>query len=254
MSFSRSMVILGLALISCLAQANLTRAETYRDKERFFTVELPQGWQVMTDQELTKINQAGNSFMSKIHYIQGFRPKSSAAGSFPYALVQFEQGPVNSTYDEIEKSFVKEIPGAVKKAEGSLSDLAKDISVGNAVLDREHNRVIFREQMTLAGVGPAQGISVGHIGSGGVIFIHSYSKEGDFAKYLPTFTKMNDSFEYDKGHTFTPSESPLQKLWQGMGMGALGGAVKGAIAGAIVGLLVGGVIFVIKGLKRESPG
>jgi hypothetical protein len=252
MSCSRSTAILGLALISCLTQTHLALAETYRDKERYFTVELPKDWQVMTDQELAKINQAaGNSFMSKIHYIQGFRPKSSAAGTFPYALVQFEAGPVNSTYDEIEKSFAKEIPGAVKKAEGSLSDLAKDISVGNAVLDREHNRLIFRVQMTLAGVGPAQGISIGHIGSGGVVFIHSYSKEADFAKYLPTFTKMNDSFEYDKGHTFTPAENALQKLWQSIGIGALGGAAKGAIAGAVFGLLVGGIVFVIKGLKRE---
>jgi hypothetical protein len=248
------MAILALAFVCHLAPTHQARAESYRDKERHFTVDLPQGWQVMTDQELAQINQAAQSLGSpfmKVQYVQGFHPKGSVLGSLPYILVQAKDGKTSGTYEDIENGLARELPGAIKKAEGSLANLVKDVSVGSAILDREHNRVIFRVQMTIAGIGPAQAISVGHIGSGGVVFIHSYSKESDFDKHLPTFTKMNDSFEYDKGYTFTPSENPFQKLWQGMGMGALGGAAKGAIAGAIFGLLVGSVIYVIRGLKRE---
>jgi hypothetical protein len=254
MSTSRSMAILGLTFVCHLVAILQTRAESYRDKERHFTLELPQGWQVMTDQELAQINQAAQSLGSpfmKVQYVQGFRPKGSALGSLPYTLVKVMEGKPTGSYEDIESSLARELPGAIKKAEGSLTNLVKDVSVGSAILDRDHNRVIFRVQMTVAGIGPAQAISVGHIGSDGVIFILSYAKESDFDKYLPTFTKMNDSFEYDKGHTFTPSENPFQKLWQGMGMGALGGAVKGAIGGAIFGVLVGTVIFVIRGLKKE---
>jgi len=238
----------GWALIALLASSPVARAESYRDAAHHFAMDLPKGWEVMSSAELAQINAFVQQKMpGQVAYIQGFRPKGSALGSYPYSLVQLQAGNTAASYEEIEKTLARETNGAVKKVEGSLADLVKEISVGSAILDRTHNRILVRIQMTVAGVGPVQGISVGNIGSEGIVSIHSYALENDFARHVPTFNQMNDSFKFDSGYTFTPSAG----FWQRIGAGALSGAAKGGIAGALIGLLVGGIFFVRKQLNKR---
>src|SRR5207253_625820 len=135
-----------------------------------------------------------------------------------------------------------------KKLEGSLSNFVKDVYVGTAVMDRQHNQVLIRLLMNVKGVGELECLSVGHIGSDGVVFIHSYSTEPNYAKYLPDFNKINDSFQFDQGHTFTPSPS----LWSRIGLGALSGALRGAIFGGLIGLIAGGAVFVFKKATKQA--
>jgi hypothetical protein len=236
----KTTVIFGLAMLACLVSGGSIQAETYRDKTHHFEIDLPAGWVPMSDSELSAINGFANMRLGgAVSYVQGFRRKGTQPGTFPYALVQFKEGSINASYDEIESSFARELPGAVKKVEGSLSDLTKNISVGNAVLDRLHDRIVIRMQMDLPGIGTAQCLSVGHIGSEGIIFVHCYAKDNAFASSLRSFNDLNDGFEYDQGYTFKPSQ----------GGGALGGGLRGGIVGAVVALVVGGVLFALKAVK-----
>jgi hypothetical protein len=228
MSCFRLIHVFPIALVACLFSSHDVQAETFSDKDHHFSVDLPPGWTVMSDSELSRINSfAGSRMLGQISYVQGFRRRGSAPGTFPYALVQFQAGAMNASYEEIESSIARDLPGAVKKAEGSFSDLTKNVSLGNAVLDRSNNRIIIRMKMDLPGIGAAQVMSVGHISSEGIVFVHSYAKDDNFSSYLKTFTDMNDSFEYDKGYTLTPSEG----FWQRLTGGGLSGAARGGIAG-----------------------
>jgi hypothetical protein len=243
MLYCKSVTVVSLVLLICPLSSHHGQAETFRDKDHHFSVDLPPGWTVMSDSELSRINNfAGSRMLGQISYVQGFRRRGSAPGTFPYALVQFQKGAVNASYEEIESSIARDLPGAVKKAEGSLSDLAKNISVGNAVLDRSSNRIIIRMKMDLQGIGSAQAMSVGHISSEGIVFIHSYAKDDNFSSYLKSFTEMNDSLEYEKGYTFKPSEG----FWSRFGTGG----ARGGIAGAVGGLVIGGVLFVMRLVKK----
>lgn len=50
-------------------------ADNYRDRERHFSLELPDGWQVMTDQEIAQLNKARlpSSWTPKLMITTGFR-------------------------------------------------------------------------------------------------------------------------------------------------------------------------------------
>jgi hypothetical protein len=236
----KSTAVFGLALLACLVSGNAIQAETYVDKAHHFEIDLPKGWGPMSESELSAINGFANMRLGgAVTYLQGFRRKGTALGAFPYALVQFKEGSMNATYEEIENSITRDLPGAVKKAEGSLSDLTSNISVGSAVLDRLHDRIVIRMKLDVATIGTAQCLSVGHIGSEGIVFVHCYAQDKSFANCLRTFNDLNDGFEYDEGYNFKP----------GQGGSVLDGPMRHGIIGAIVALAVGGVLFGAKAVK-----
>jgi hypothetical protein len=236
----KTTVIFALAMLACLVSVRPIQAETYRDKTHHFEIDLPAGWVPMSDSELSQINSFANMRMGgAVTYLQGFRRKGTRLGTFPYALVQFKEGSINASYDEIESSFARELPGAIKKAEGSLSDLASNIAVGNAVLDRLHDRIVIRLEMDVTGIGKAQCLSVGHIGSEGMVFVHCYAQDKAFASCLRSFNDLNDGFEYDEGYNFKP----------GQGGGAFASGLRGGVIGAVGALVVGGVLFALKAVK-----
>jgi hypothetical protein len=79
-------------------------------------------------------------------------------------------------------------------------------------------------------VGRVQGLSVGHLGSEGMVLLHGYAQEADFPRFVPVLERINDSFHYDPGYEFKPGRS-------GFNWGSVGGkAVIGGIVGGLIGL------------------
>jgi hypothetical protein len=213
--------------------AETAQAASHRDTALHYTVELPANWVVMRSDELARINSMTGQRLGgqKIQYATGFRPRGAAAGSYPFVLVQ--SMPLKSagmSYEQIEQSLAKEIPGGIKKAEGALSDLVSNAKLGSAVLDRKNNRILMHLQMDVIGVGKIQAVSLGHIGSEGVVFLHCYALKQAFDKHMPDFENIDDGFQFDEGYTFKPSASEPKWVFSG---GLVGGIVGAVVAGAV---------------------
>jgi len=161
-----------------------------------------------------------------------------------------------ATYAAIEQSLERDMPGKVNEVKGKLADFVSNLDFQGTVLDREMNRIVTRVDSEVAGVGRVRGMSVGAIGSQGIVFLHCYAKEADFPKYLPTFNEIIDSFQYDPGFTFTPAQTPSVpgQPFRGL-MDMMGSGMVGAVIGAIAGLFAGGVVALFFAIfkRRKKP-
>lgn len=227
-------------ILLCAAAA---RAERYRNPQRHYSLELPEGWQEMAAQEISTINQFAQTLSPVLSYETGFRPRNSAPGSYPYVLIQLQRAA--SSYDAIERSLEKEVQGAVKQIEGKLSDIAQNMRVGEARLDRTKNRVYMRVGMDVAGVGKVHGLTVGHLGSEVTVWIHANAVASDFEKMLPTFSELNDTFAFDEGYAFKPSDGTRDGLLLGTLRDVFGGAFVGVFVGVFFGVIGGGMVGIL---------
>jgi hypothetical protein len=213
---------------------------THQDAAYHFSLTLPLGWSVMSAQELKLINRGARSFGfgSKVQYQTGFRRKNTKPGSSPYILVAAKPGRLSS-YAEVEDALENEMPKATKKAEGALSKVASNLSISTPTLDRSTNRIQFNSQVDVNGIGTMQAMSVGHIGSEGVIFVHCYALDRDFGAWATTFDRINDSFCFDEGYEFKEGVhsgwlSQAESMFRsGRGIGMLLGGAGGAVAGLV---------------------
>ena len=82
---SRSAFVLTLALVTRSAAL----AETYRDAERHFTLEIPPGWCEMEPAEVAAFNhmRAPSPWTPKLMYTAGFRRKEEPPGTGPITLI-----------------------------------------------------------------------------------------------------------------------------------------------------------------------
>jgi hypothetical protein len=216
--FSRQLPgVATLALLVAALPVPRARAETYRDAARHYTLELPQGWQTMAADEIKMINDMVNQRMpGKVRYDAGFRPKGGGPGTFPYILVQFQPfGRGGVTYEDIERDMARVFNSGIKKAEGAFSDMTRNISVGSVILDRSRNRLVIRIQADAVGVGAIQALSVGHIGSEGIVLLHGYDVDKSFPATVPVLTQINDSFQLEPEYTFKPPAG--SSLWKNVG-------------------------------------
>jgi len=224
-----------LALAIFPVVASHCEAQTYSDAERHFSIELPNGWQVMSKSEVDQINGlVGGRFMSGgVRYDGGLRKKSARFGGFPYVLIQSMPGPASgASFEEIEKSLSVDLRAPIKDAQGRMGDLLHDLKIGQPVLDRKSKCVILQTQSSVQGVGAAKGLSMGHLGKNHVVFIHCYSKAEDFEACLQTFKNINDWFSFDRGYDFKPGTGSVGLFsWQGAG--------RGGMIGGAIGLMVG---------------
>lgn len=236
---------LGVAVVFPLGPTYV-RAEVFRDAANHFQFEIPIGWVKMTDAELTMMNNVAGRIGGGIRYDAGLRQQNTLPGSYPYILVQIHKNRMSgATYEDIENALSRELNAPIQQVKEVLKDLIKDVAVGQLAVDRQRNRVLIRAQLDMP-VGKVLGISQGHLGSEGIVYIHSYAFEQDFDKYLPKFNQLSDSFRYDTGYAFVPRTSFAFLE------GAKKGIVPGVIGGTVAGGLVGVVVVVVRRFKKPK--
>src|SRR5262249_10562777 len=111
---------------------------------------------------------------------------------------------------DIERTMSRDLNVGIEKAKEAVSDLASNVSLGSAVLDRWHNCLVMRMEMSAGSFGmfgKIQGLSVCHFGAKHLVSLHCYARDEDFQTYLPTFTTMNNSFYFDDGYEFVAAPS-----------------------------------------------
>jgi hypothetical protein len=231
-----------IAVIAALPSQ--VHAEIHRDAGNHFQLAIPNGWMHMTDAEFTMMNKMAGQIAGGIRYDAGLRQQNTLPGSYPYILIQIHRSKMSgASYDDIEKALSRELNAPIQQVKEAMKDLVKDVAIGQLAVDRERNRVIMRAQLDTPW-GKVQGITQGHLGSEGIVYIHCYALERDFEKYLPTFHRINDSVRFDDGYSFVP-RSRSAVIWESAKVGAIGGAVAGA--------LIGVVVLVVRKLTKSKP-
>lgn len=110
------------------------------------------------------------------------------------------------TYREIQRTLDLGIDGPIKSVEGKFSDVMSNASAGVPVLDKGRDRIVLRMGMDVFMMGRVEGLSVMHLGSEGVVAIHGYAKDTNFDTYVPLFTDLNNSFEFEDGYDFVAAK------------------------------------------------
>jgi hypothetical protein len=249
MSIKLRLIAVALGLLLMAAPA--VGAEPYRDAARHYSLTIPPGWKAMPPNAVMMINNMVRQKMPgvDIRYDGAFQLQGQQPGAYPYILVQVQPIPGGgASYEQIEAELAKGVKEGIKKVEGPISDLAKNLSVGTPALDRTRNRVVTRIEMDVLGVGRIQGLSVGFLGANDMVYLHCYAREADFPKYLPTFDALLESFRFDPGYAFVPQSN--DPFWRGIGSGAL----VGAVAGGLAGIFAGGLILIIRKLLKKPEG
>jgi hypothetical protein len=238
----RPVVACALALLA----AGPAAADPFRDQQWRFTLEVPAGWERMSADEVGTLNTVMRSLTRSedATYEVGFRPTGSNPGDYPFVLIQKVPGEIErATYDEIHKGLTRSLRMPVQSVEGK----AAEPTVGRAVLDRSRHRVAVTDTFKAPGVGPVRSLTIGHLGESGVVFVHCYAQEEEFAKTKPTFDQLNDSFRYDLGYEFLPAGA--EPATAGAGTGEQPAAESAADGpGMEVSLAVGGVVALIVGV------
>jgi hypothetical protein len=228
--------------------------DEFRDGYGHYTFTLPTGWGEAPLATLSAINSAAKHKVRDmtIKYDHAFLGIGEKWGNFPYVLVQSIPTPSGeATYDDIEKS-LSAFGSGVKRAEGKFADLVKGTSVGDVSFDRTNNRVTFRLQMEVSGVGKVQALGFGFIGKKQIIFLHCYDREEDFQRRTPVFLKLADSFKFEPGYEFVAAQ-PRTSVLSGGFSGVLPIAIIGAAIGGFVGLAFVIISFLTKKPAEEEP-
>lgn len=207
---------------------------TYHDGKYAFRVDLPPGWSEIAPQQIARVNEFVQQRMpgARVRYDAGFQLRGTPLGSYPYVLLQITPLPSTAvSYEEIERTLRQDtLKQPLKEVQGAFGDLVRDIEVGGAVLDRAGNRIVMRLQSDVPLRGRIESVNVVHLGKHVLVALHCYGEQAHFQHYLPTFTRMNDSFAFDDGHAFQPPEPVLAARG---GAGWLPFAVFGGVSAAI---------------------
>ncbi len=109
-------------VLSVLLLTRTAIADTYSDPALHYTLELPANLAVMNADEIQAINEyfRKRGLGQSIQYTTGFRPKGSAAGSYPYILLETRPQKIGgASYEQIEQAPTKDLPGGIKQVEGT---------------------------------------------------------------------------------------------------------------------------------------
>lgn len=206
--------------------------EMYRNEARHFSMDVPDGWEVMPPQVLAAANESGRDLAGPHYaaYLAGLRRRADPPQ--PIILIQFEPANLRSkSPEELEKRLTDTLNTVVRQAKGMLSDLGRDMSGDEVVLDWPAKRFIVRTRMSAGGM-TAAGYSVGVIGRDGIVLLHCYTLHSELRQWLPTFHAVADSVRFDPGYQFDPPQASATDLV----FGVLGGVALVAVVAAGIAL------------------
>jgi hypothetical protein len=213
------------ALAAFCTTTEVTGAEPYRDPNVHFSLEIPDGWQMMPAEEIQQLNDAieGLNPGKGGRYHAGFRRRGVEPFTLPYVLLQVIPGRYAATHAEVKKTLARQFgtPGS---------------GIGPPVLSADRDQFQFHFHSATPDGQRTRGIGVGRLGAEATVLLWTHSADDTeaFARDNKTFTPMTDSARFDEGHTFTPTE-PLSDLRRFFTPGSVG--VPLAVIGLVVLLL-----------------
>lgn len=108
-------------------------------------------------------------------------------------------------------------------------------------------------QLDVANVGKVNGLIAMFLGKQGITQLNFYAVAAEYSRWLPIFTSMIDSFQYETAYAYDPVEAVKNdspSLFEGVAEKGLTGAITGGIIGLLVALLGWGLR---KKKGKETP-
>ncbi|HET6572960.1 MAG TPA: hypothetical protein VFG68_05105 [Fimbriiglobus sp.] len=183
-----------VALAAVCTAADATAAEKYRDPNVHFTLEIPDGWQMMPAEEIQKLNDAlaGLNLGEGGLYQAGFRPRGAEPFALPYVLLQVIPGRFGANHDEVKQTLMRE-------------HLANPNRMGNPVVRPHQDRFLFQTEGLSAEGQTTRVMVYGYLGSENTVLLHACTSKDltQLDRDFPTFERMADSVRFERGHEFT---------------------------------------------------
>ena len=179
-------------------------AGNHYEPAHHFSVNLPDDWIRMPQYEVDYFNKL-ESRPPGIKYILGYKHRDSDADRFPIVLIHRLPASIRGMDQEgLKKALAKDLKTSVVETEGSILNAARKLHNDSVGLDREKGRVVFG-----AGLDRVQSnvnvLTIGYLEVDGVLVVQSYAPERDVRKWIPEIEQIHESFRFDNGHSFDPS-------------------------------------------------
>lgn len=226
-----------LALVLATASA---RAEKFHSAEFGFSLEIPEGWQPMSDEQIRALNTLADAVMkeNECRSIAGFHQRGKAFNDVPYVIVQHVAIPVRSFGDFVrEAQHMQRSPREV--TQGKLPGFISKFDANNLAVDHARHRLTLRMQMSAMGIFNLEMYSLLAPCRVGSLTIHGYDFAANMSKSIPTFRTIHDSFQFDPGFEFVDESLAMNLLRNPV------------IAPAIIGSLVALVLSLIYRLFKK---
>lgn len=222
-------------LFMYLAWGADAQSSPHVDDANHFSAQVPDGWYPIQPSLIETLDQQMDEQVpnKRFRYVGGYSTSLEGAMTYPYVLFQVTNGPMNRTTEaELVRSFnAKTWKEDVADRTKALSNL-KDFDL-EAAYDPVEQRIVMPISGDVPGIGPLRGLSVGHVGSHGIVQINCYAQATEFDAVMPTFQKWIDGMEIDADYRWEPgSAGPVD--WQEVGWVALIGAIAGGLYGLFV--------------------
>lgn len=181
---------------------------TYRSRNHF-TIDLPPGWTKVPDSVATACAAAVAQRTGQRLEYEAFLERSDAPEhlSYPYVMVAFHAADTRF-YREFSEQMETGIKEGVNVVTRRAGDLLTDIDLGKPVSEPAKSRWWVSLQMTVAGVGPVQALSMMQMGDKGIAVVNFYARAADFASWEPSFRLMADNCAFERGWRHDPSKGP----------------------------------------------
>jgi hypothetical protein len=234
MQFSHGLMAAVIASI-IFVSANPVQAEPYHNPEYHFHLDIQPGWEVWPKEDLKKSNQLlQESFPGMdMSMVVGFRPVQTSQTRDVFLFVQYDKRvSEKTTFDELEKELTRDYAAFVRGEPEATLRLQRRVILGKPEFDRERERFTVR-----TGVDHGRSFSVysvGFLGSGGLIILHGFTRDGKSTAYLPAFNRFSDSFQFDEPEKPKGISSLLTNVF-GDQVGPMG---RAAIVGGVIAVLV----------------
>jgi hypothetical protein len=226
---------------ACFAQ----NQNIYRNSKGHFSFILPDGWEEIPKDVINsycKALQEQSLQPLTVKYEVGFQKISKNYFTYPYMLIQIDQG--GRLPETKRQEFKKYTQEGMQEIETSLSHLIQNVELGQTIYDEKRHILFAKMKTEVTGIGEILSVSALILSNYGAVNIHFYSTEDRFIRNLEYFNQVIGSFSFDQGYEY--SESKTRKSYSS-GMG-------GAIEKGVIGLILGGFFALLFGLKKLFQG
>jgi hypothetical protein len=228
------------------------QALAYSDPADHYSINLPSGWEEIPKSVIDKYRDeaARQSNAERIEYAAGFQLAGSEYFKYPYILVQKHEVSAPS-FSQLEKTFnnTQEI---IDKKDAEYSELLRNATADKPFIDKDRNIIFMNIQLNAENAIQIDGLVAMFLGKNSITQLNFYSTKDEYSRWIPVFNTIIDSFKYDDGFAYNPTEAK-KNVSPSIFEGATDKGISGAIAGGFLGLLVGiGWLFKKRKSKRSG--
>jgi hypothetical protein len=229
-------------LLLCLSPAP-ARAETYRDNDHQFQIDVPAGWKRTPEADFARFESAASAVGGKnVTYLAVYSKDPAGKVALPYMAIMWVNIPGldGASTEDLAREFKAEtiqqgVSSANKKSGGVISNM----TVGRTVLDVPNNRLVANMDAQIGGGGTMRANLISYFGRDGLAQFVMYSKPDQAAADAAQMESMLATFRFDPGRQFVP----------GAGRGKFNSSQ--VLIYAAVGAVVGGLIGLVKKLGKR---